>query len=121
MSSEVKPAALFLYVDNIPAALDWYQKAFPRAQRNYVAEFDFTVLDIDGFQLEMVPSDSKVAAGAFGTVLYWSVEDLSIAMQQFEHLGAKLYRGPMAIENGLGICQFKDPFGNLIGLRGQYQ
>ena len=85
-----------------------------------MAEFDFTVLDIDGFQLEMVSSDSKVAAGAFGTVLYWSVEELSSAMQHFENLGVNFYRGPMAIENGLGICQFKDPFGNLIGLRGQW-
>ncbi|MEZ8336060.1 glyoxalase/bleomycin resistance/dioxygenase family protein, partial [Vibrio splendidus] len=28
------------------------------------------------------------------------------------------YRGPMAIENGLFMCQIEDPFGNLIGLRG---
>ncbi len=42
---------------------------------------------------------------------------LETSLQHFQSLGAKLYRGPMAIENGLVMCQLEDPFGNLIGLR----
>jgi len=38
-----------------------------------------------------------------------------------EKLGASLYRGPMPIEDGLGMCQLADPFGNLLGLRGLFQ
>ncbi|TOL44982.1 glyoxalase/bleomycin resistance/dioxygenase family protein, partial [Vibrio parahaemolyticus] len=37
----------------------------------------------------------------------------------FQKLGARLYRGPMEIEDGLSMCQVEDPFGNLIGLRGK--
>ncbi|MEZ8051438.1 VOC family protein, partial [Vibrio sp. 1F169] len=45
-------------------------------------------------------------------VLYWSVNNLDKALDHFEELGAKLYRGPMAIENRLFMCQIEDPFGN---------
>ena len=41
-------------------------------------------------------------------------------IEHFSELGATLYRGPMLIENALAMCQVKDPFGNLIGLRGEY-
>jgi len=82
-------------------------------------ESDFNVLDIDGFLLELVQSDEKVDAGKAGTVLYWAVPNLSEAIAHFESHGAALYRGPMTIENGLGMCQMEDPFGNLIGLRGK--
>ncbi len=75
---------------------------------------------MDGFFLEVVQEDDKVGAGNQGTVLYWSVPSLTAAIKHFEELGAKLYRGPMFIENGLGMCQVQDPFGNLIGLRGEY-
>ncbi len=36
-------------------------------------------------------------------------------------LGAKLYRGPLDIEDNQVICQLMDPFGNLIGLRAPAQ
>ena len=38
----------------------------------------------------------------------------------FEAAGATLYRGPLAIESGQGVCQFADPFGNLFGLVGPH-
>ena len=77
------------------------------------------MLELNGFSLEIVQADDKVPAGKRGTVVYWLVENLTDGLAHFEALGAKLYRGPMAIENGLTMCQVEDPFGNLIGLRGQ--
>ncbi|HDY7695146.1 TPA: glyoxalase/bleomycin resistance/dioxygenase family protein, partial [Vibrio vulnificus] len=85
----------------------------------YHSDLDFTVLDINGFSIEIVQADEKVGSGKNGTVLYWSVNNLSKSLAYFEALGAKLYRGPMDIENGLSMCQVEDPFGNLIGLRGK--
>ncbi|ELV8773465.1 glyoxalase/bleomycin resistance/dioxygenase family protein, partial [Vibrio harveyi] len=49
----------------------------------------------------------------------WSVGNLCVALADFQKLGARLYRGPMEIEDGLSMCQVEDPFGNLIGLRGK--
>ncbi|HFQ5022800.1 TPA: VOC family protein [Vibrio vulnificus] len=112
------PVAILVYVPDVEIGLRWYQQAFPEAVPMHLPDFDFTVLDVNGFSIEIVQSDDKVSEGKKGTVLYWSVRDLSFEISRFEALGAFLYRGPMEIENGLSMCQLEDPFGNLIGLRG---
>ena len=114
----IKPAALLVHVPNVSQGFEWYQKAFPLASPLYLPDFDFTVLNIEGFSLEIVQADDKVTSGKSGTVLYWSVENLKESMDFLHSIGATLYRGPMEIEGGLSICQMEDPFGNLIGLRG---
>jgi hypothetical protein len=55
-----------------------------------------------------------------GKVAYWRVLSLQEAIDRFKEAGAELYRGPLAIESGQGICQFADPFGNLFGLVGAF-
>ncbi|HBC3888501.1 TPA: glyoxalase/bleomycin resistance/dioxygenase family protein [Vibrio parahaemolyticus] len=112
------PSAILVHVPDVTKGLEWYKKAFPEAVPIYHSDFDFTVLDLNGFSLEIVQADEKVGTGKNGTVIYWSVGNLCLALAHFEALGAYLYRGPMAIENGLSMCQVEDPFGNLIGLRG---
>jgi len=116
----MKPAALLVYVPDVKLGLAWYQKAFPSAKAVYLEKFDFTVLNLDDFSLEIVQADEKVCSGTKGSVLYWSVPSLAVAIEHFSELGAELYRAPMLIENGLAMCQLRDPFGNLIGLRGEY-
>ncbi|MDP6968380.1 MAG: glyoxalase/bleomycin resistance/dioxygenase family protein [Gammaproteobacteria bacterium] len=113
------PAAVLVSVPDVDLGLAWYQKAFPMAQPRCLGAVKLRVLDISGFAIELVPADAKVAAGKGGTVLYWSVDCINTALVSFEQLGAKLYRGPMAIEAGLSMCQIEGPFGNLIGLRGK--
>ena len=117
----MKPTALLIHVNDVPSGLEWYKKAFPDAKSVYLEEFRFTVLDMNGFMLEVVQADEKVGSGKLGTVMYWAIPDLNIAINHFKSLGAKVYRGPIPIENGLGMCQIEDPFGNLIGLRGNYE
>ncbi|RSD31682.1 VOC family protein [Vibrio pectenicida] len=113
-----KPVALLVHVPDVSQGFKWYQKAFPFASSRYLPEFDFTVLDIEGFSLELVQADDKVPSGKSGIVLYWSVENLRESMDFLHSIGATLYRGPMEIKGGISICQMEDPFGNLIGLRG---
>jgi len=112
------PIAVLIHVPNVAKGLEWYKKAFPEAAVIYYPEFDFTVLDFNGVAIEIVQADEKVGSGKKGTVVYWSVDNLTIALEHFNSIGAPLYRGPMEIENGLSMCQIEDPFGNLIGLRG---
>ncbi len=111
------PAALLVHVPDVEAGLNWYKRAFPDAVPVYLEQCDFTVLEINGFSLEIVQADEKVKSGKAGSVLYWSVPNLPKAILHFENIGAKLYRGPMEIEGGVVMCQVEDPFGNLIGLR----
>ena len=69
--------------------------------------------------MEIVKADEKVATGKYGNVLYWLVSDYEATLTRFLDNGARLYRGPMEIENDLIMCQLEDPYGNLIGLRGK--
>ncbi|CAG8998286.1 MAG: hypothetical protein CENE_00228 [Candidatus Celerinatantimonas neptuna] len=113
------PSAILIHVPDVNTGLAWYQLAFSQAIPLFLEDFDFTVLDLDGFAIEIVQADEKVENGKKGTVLYWSIPKLQDALTHFLDIGARFYRGPMAIENGLGMCQVEDPFGNLIGLRGK--
>ncbi len=115
----MNPSAVLVHVPDVAKGLEWYKKAFPESVSVYHPDFDFTVLDLNGFSLEIVQADEKVGTGKSGTVVYWSVDNLSVALAHFEALGAYLYRGPMEIEDGLSMCQVEDLFGNLIGLRGK--
>jgi predicted enzyme related to lactoylglutathione lyase len=115
----LNPTAVLIHVPDVKLGLEWYQQAFPAATQVYHSEFDFTVLDLNGFSIEIVQADEEVGSGKKGTVLYWSVTNLPKSLAYIEALGGKLYRGPIEMENGLSMCQVEDPFGNLIGLRGK--
>ena len=117
----MKPTAILIHVASLYEAKAWYLKAFPMSQEIPLKDENCILLDVEGFAIELVLADSKVPSGKAGTVLYWSVPSLQKAIDHFRSLGSTLYRGPMAIENGLGMCQVSDPFGNLIGLRGEYR
>ena len=107
-----------IYTPDRRAGLEWYAKAFPEANRVQLPEFDFECLELNGVLIEAVQADEKVAAGAAGVAVDWEVESFDAALAHLTSLGATLYRGPRAIENGRRMCKLKDPFGNLLGFRG---
>jgi predicted enzyme related to lactoylglutathione lyase len=110
--------AVMVHVTDVEAALDWYGRAFPMAVRSRTKFENFEFLSVNGVQLEFVPADEKVQSGARGSVVYWHVSDFEAAVARLQGIGARLYRGPMAIEDGVCMCQVQDPWGNCIGLRG---
>ncbi|WP_353242987.1 VOC family protein [Providencia sp.] len=116
---QLKPTAILIHVPDVQAGLAWYQQAFPQAIAEYLPEFDFTLLHVGDFTIEVVQADEKVSEGKKGTVLYWQVDNFALAFEYFTQLGAKLYRGPMLIDGNKQMCQFVDPFGNLLGIKGQ--
>lgn len=109
-----------VHVADVEAALAWYQRAFPSATRSALVDDGFTFLQLGDVRIELVPADEKVASGSAGSVVYWRVDDLHEAIRHFESLGAKVYRGPMPVEDGWGMCQVRDPWGNCVGLRGPF-
>jgi predicted enzyme related to lactoylglutathione lyase len=92
-----------IHVSDVQRGLAWYQQAFPSAIRTLASGTDFEILVLDGVQLEVVLSDEKVSSGAAGSVVYWSVGNLAIALQHMRSVGTSLYRGPIQIEHGLGM------------------
>jgi len=111
-------AGVLIHVPDVAAALAWYQRLFPAAQRVRLDDPPFECLRYQQVQIELVPADAKGPAGPGGSVVYWRVPDLPAALDHARALGAPLYRGPMAIEDGLQMVQVRDPWGNCIGLRG---
>lgn len=117
----MKPCALLIHVADWRAGFQWYRQAFPMAEVIDLPEHDFSALRVGGITLEIVQADHKVSSGPSGTVLYWQTDNLEEAVVKLTALGAKLYRGPLDIEDNQVICQLMDPFGNLIGLRAPSQ
>jgi predicted enzyme related to lactoylglutathione lyase len=111
-------AAVMIHVSDVALALRWYQGALPDAKRVSIGTPAFECLSLHGVLIEIVPQDEKVGAGAFGSVVYWRVDDFDAALQRLRSLGGKLYRGPLQIEDSECMCQVQDPWGNCIGLRG---
>ncbi len=109
--------SILLHVGDWRRATDWYARAFPAAIRIAPPADNYGHLEMDGVVLEIINADEKVASGPAGTVVYWTVEDMTTEAEHLEFLGAVLYRGPMDIEGGDRICQIRDPWGNCIGLR----
>lgn len=119
----MNPVAVLMHVDDINESVRWYLAAFPSADLMESTD-EVKILSVQGFQIEIVRGDDKVSSGKAGTVLYWSVDDLDDVIVRLEWLGAKLYRGPLLVEDGIKkdgfrMCQLEDPFGNLIGFRGR--
>ena len=108
-----------MFVSSVRDAVAWYGSVLglPIAQ----VDDNFATINIGASQLSFHVADAKVAAGHSGQVAYWRVSSLADSSERMVAGGATLYRGPLAIDSGIGICQFADPFGNLIGLIGAYR
>ena len=109
---------VLMFVPSVRAAAEWYSSLL-QLPASFIDE-NFAVISVGSAQLCFHLADSKIPAGRAGQVAYWRVASLIDASDKFKRAGAMLYRGPLAIESGQGICQFADPFGNLFGLIGNY-
>lgn len=96
----MNPIAILIHVPNVEQGLAWYKKAFPSATPIYHSDSDFTVLDLEGFSLEIVQADEKVGAGKYGTVLYWSVLELDASLKHFESLGQNFIAAQWQLKMG---------------------
>ena len=111
-------AHVLMFVASVRSAAEWYSSLL-----NLPATFiddNFAAIEAGSARLCFHLADSKVPAGRAGQVSYWRVGSLNDAMDRFRNAGAVLYRGPLQIASGEGMCQFADPFDNLFGLVGAY-
>lgn len=112
-------SAIMVHVSDWRAGLDWYRLAFAGAIEIPSLSDEYGLLDYQGVAIEVVPAAEKVSTGPAGSVVYWTVENFNTSLQYFLSIGARLYRGPIDIENDMAMCQVLDPWNNCIGLRGR--
>ena len=107
-----------MFVPSVRTAVAWYSSVLGLPPS--VVDENFAMIPVGAAQLCFHSADTKVPSGRAGQVAYWRVDSLADASEAFSRAGAQLYRGPLQIDTGQGICQFSDPFGNLFGLIGAF-
>ena len=108
---------IMFIVQDPTQARHWYSSLF-QTQIKHLPEFSFDYLEISSCIVEFLQADHKNQPGTQGQVGYWSVPSFDEFIERAYSMGATLYRGPIKIEEGRRMAQLKDPFGNLIGIRG---
>jgi predicted enzyme related to lactoylglutathione lyase len=106
---------VMVFVDDLAAARAWYARLVgsePEIDRPGVVAFR-----VGPNLLVLHPSDAKSPVSSGGQVAYWRVADLAAAIDAASELGATLHRGPGDVpEDGIRICQMRDPFGSVFGM-----
>jgi predicted enzyme related to lactoylglutathione lyase len=83
-----------------------------------VVQPQLAVFEVGGVRLTVHLDDGFDSGGrGNGTVPYWDVADVDAAVERCVARGAVAHRGPKTIFSGERLCQLRDPFGNLLGLR----
>ena len=81
-------------------------------------EEGFAWFDVGDTEFGFHLSDAENNPVGGSPVVYLRVEDLSAAVTRAESIGARLHRGPLAIDASRSIAQLVDPYGNVFGLDG---
>ncbi|MCD2191827.1 VOC family protein [Actinomycetospora endophytica] len=110
---------VFLFVDDLETATAWYAARLgrqPVATQDQLAMFELGERSAPA-RLTVHRSDEYNEPGLQGTVAYWDVEDVDAFVAEWTRNGAVAHRGPKTVFTGERLCQLRDPFGNLIGIR----
>jgi predicted enzyme related to lactoylglutathione lyase len=105
----------FIPEEQLTAARDWYVKLL--GVQPYMERTFFVTFLVAGLELCLHRASEKAQSGTSGQTAYWLVDDLAKAMEWFVECGATPYRRLLEVSEGGFVMQFKDPFGNVVGIR----
>lgn len=127
INSTMTFAATVLYVDNLTAAMAFYERAFGFQRRFYDPEWEFAELELDGRVLAFAshelgaklmpghyqrPANGQPAAVEIGFL----TEDVPAQYQHLLDLGATPLAAPKLMPWGLTVAYVRAIDGTLIGL-----
>lgn len=113
--------AVFYFVPDVKAAAEWYSQLLDQPVKHYFeseGKIRGALIQVGEVELFLHLADDKMQPGRAGQVAYWRVDEIEDAIERAQQYGARLYRGPIRIENNQAICQMWDQFGNLFGMQG---
>lgn len=121
MSFKIKNfATIRLSVTNIEKSRDWYKSFFGIDPVEDLE--DFVSFKIGQTCFDIAAADHKSPVSTGGSVGYWLVDDLDAAVAHAIELGAKIYRGPLKVDEvRRTIVQLLDPQGNVLGFEAEYK
>lgn len=102
------------HVTNLNQAKAWYSATF--AQAPYFDEPFYVGFNIAGYELGLDPNQSVGKSGPGGSVAYWRVSEIDVAVRHFVTAGASVVAPVQDVGGDIKVATVTDPFGNLIGL-----
>ncbi len=102
------------HVSDIGRAKAWYADVF--GLQPYFDEPFYVGFEVGGYELGLDPNPGGARPGPGGSVAYWRVEDIEVAVAHFTGRGAKLQSSIQEVGGGIKVATVADPDGNLIGL-----
>ena len=115
MSARLEVGNVFLFVEDLDAAVAWYAERLGRDP--VVRGGALVAFDLGGARLTLHEKDEYNSPGPSGPVAYWTVDDVDALVAEWTAAGAVAHRGPKSVFTGERLCQLLDPFGNLFGVR----
>ncbi len=113
-------ATIRLSVKDVAKSRDWYRFFFGMEPIEDLE--NFVSFNIAGTIFDISVADDKSPVSHGGSVGYWLVDDLDLAINRAKELGGKVHRGPLRVDEvQRTIAQMEDPFGNVIGLEADFR
>ena len=106
-----------MFVKNVKKSCTFYEKLFEAKAIESSDKFCSFKFESTYLNFHLQDKQSPISKG--GSVPYLEPEDFNQFYKRALSLGMKAYRGPLFVEEtGRTICQFEDPFKNIIGIEG---
>jgi predicted enzyme related to lactoylglutathione lyase len=101
-------------VPDLSRAKAWYAEAF--GVEPYFDEPFYVGFNVGGFELGLDPDMTQRQPGPGGSLAYWGVPDVAVALARLEAMGARVHEPVQEVGGGIRVASVLDPFGNPVGL-----
>ena len=100
-------------VADLQKAKDWYTILL--GVKPYFDEPFYVGFNINDYELGLDPDMEDVSYGT-SVVTYWQVDDIEQAKTDILNHDGSLYKDIFDVGGDVKVAEFKDPFGNMIGI-----
>jgi len=101
-------------VPDLEEAKNWYSKAF--TTEPYFDEPFYVGFSIGGYELGLIPEETKEETKSANVAVYWGVDDIQKEYDRLIREGAVAFEKPENVGEEIMVATVKDPWGNLLGI-----
>jgi predicted enzyme related to lactoylglutathione lyase len=101
------------HVPDLARAKGWYAQLLE--QEPYFDEPFYVGFQVAGYELGLDPDTTVAAPGPGGSIAYWGVSDVDLALSRALAIGATMHEDVQEVGGGVRTATILDPFGNVVG------
>ncbi len=101
-------------VPDLQEARRWYSEVLN--VKPYFDEPFYTGYNVGGFELGLMPDESKITDKPDSVLTYWGVENVESAFKRLIEMGATPHGAPENVGGDIMVATVKDPWGNVFGI-----